>query len=58
MNNINKKRPSGRRKQGWLDVVKREIMDLTPEWISYLNHAYNRKKLNKLVVAAKSLYGL
>lgn len=58
VNNINKKRPGGRLKQRWLDVVKRDNIELRPEWIGDLNHAYKRDEGNKLVLTAKGLDGL
>lgn len=45
VNNINKKRPRGRPKQRWLNIVKRDTMDLRLEW-------------KKLVLAAKDVDGL
>lgn len=45
VNNISKKRARGRTKQRWLDVVKREIIYLRPEWIGGdLNHAYIKEE--------------
>lgn len=48
-NYINKKRPRGRQ-------VKRDITDLRPE--CDLNHAYNQKEWNKLLLAVNGLDGV
>lgn len=51
MNNLNRKKPRGRLKQRWLDVVKREIQKLKPDWRGDLNHGYNKEKWkNGLIV--------
>jgi hypothetical protein len=41
VNNLNRNKPRGRPKQRWLDVVKRDIQELRPDWHRDLMHAYN-----------------
>ncbi|KAL4125800.1 hypothetical protein QTP88_010040 [Uroleucon formosanum] len=58
VNNLNRKRPRGRPKQRWIDVVKRDIQELRPDWHGDLMHAYNREEWKNLILAAKGLNGL
>ncbi|XP_008189884.1 uncharacterized protein LOC103311866 [Acyrthosiphon pisum] len=58
VNNLNRKRPRGKPKQRWLDVVKRDIQELRPDWHGDLMHAYNREDWKKLILAVKGLNGL
>ncbi|XP_025415570.1 uncharacterized protein LOC112687196 [Sipha flava] len=58
VNNLNRKRPRGRPKQRWIDVVKRDIQELRPDWHGDLIHAYNREEWKNLIMAAKGLNGL
>lgn len=53
--NVNGKKPCGRPKQRWFDVVKRDLQELRPHWHRNLNHAFNREEWKKLVLAAKGL---
>lgn len=52
-NNLSRKRPRGRPKQRWLDVVKRDIQELRPDWHGDLMHAYNREEWKNLILAEK-----
>ena len=45
VNNLNRKRPRDRPKQRWLDTVKRDMMELRPDWNEDMDHAYNREEL-------------
>lgn len=51
VNNTNKKRPRGRPNRRWLDVVKRRMTDLRPQWNE--DSAYNRDEWKKSVLTAK-----
>lgn len=58
MNKLNGKRPCGRPKQQCVDVVKRDMQELRPDWYEDINHAYNREEWKKLLFIAKGLNSL
>lgn len=53
VNNLNRKSPRGGPKQRWLDVVKRDIQELRPDWQGDLIRAYNRDERKNVIFAAK-----
>jgi len=58
VNQIDQKRPRGRPRQRWLDVVRKDIEELKSDWNGNLDLAYARQVWGKLVLEAKSLNGL
>lgn len=58
MNNLNMKIPRGRPKERWLDVVKRDLQELRPDWHGVLTHVYNREEWENSVLVAKGLNGI
>jgi len=58
LNNISRKRPRGRPKQRWLDVIKRYIVELRPDWYGDRNFTYNKVERKKSELATKGLNGL
>jgi hypothetical protein len=55
MNQIDRKRPKGRPRQRFLDVVRKDLKELRPDWYGNMDLAYAREVWGDLVLEAKSL---
>lgn len=45
VDDLNRKRPRGERRQLWLDVIDRDIAERRPHWHGRLNYMYNREEI-------------